>query len=118
MMAKIALAAVLFILATQPVNGQAVRMCGPYDVITSALQDPRYRERRAGFGVVAPAGHWRMELWFSVTGNRTWSLVAINGSGTTCMVSTGTFWEQTYVGEPATHHEEPESQTDDPLDGR
>ena len=116
MMAKLALAAVGFILATQPVNGQ-VRMCGPYDAITSALQAPQYRERRAGFGVVAPAGHWRMELWFSITGNRTWSLVAINGTGLTCMVSNGTFWEQT-VGEPASHHEEPESQPDDPLDGR
>ena len=107
----------LWVMLVTPAQGQGRGVCGPYDAITAALRVPQYRERKAGFGVVSPDGRWRMELWFSVSGNRTWTLIAINGAGTTCMVSNGTFWEQTYIGEP-TSHDEPESQPDDPLHGQ
>ena len=94
----IALAGMIFIMSASSAVAQVV--CGNYTNMTAAIAGPPYVEKIHGRGI-ARQGRWRIELWLSAK-TRTWTLLAISAlSGQTCIVTSGSSWEDIVDGTSA-----------------
>ena len=91
---------VYFLVWLVPANAQIRIVCGPYDSMVGAIAGVQYGESIGGFGIVVPAG-WRLELWYSDTDRRSWSILAVQTSGKTCLLTDGVDWEHILPGKQA-----------------
>jgi len=81
------------------VRAQGV-VCGPYKDMTGSISGAAYGETLGGFGIVVTAG-WRLELWYADHDRRSWSILAVQTSGNTCLISQGVSWEHVLPGKHA-----------------
>jgi hypothetical protein len=90
----LALAGAILIVSASTAGAQVV--CGAYKDMIAAIAGPPYVERITGTGI-AFQGRWRIELWLSAK-TRTWTLLGISAlSGQTCIVTSGSNWEDIIV---------------------
>lgn len=92
--------AAIFLLWLAPASAQSPTVCGPYADMSRAISGVQYKESLGGLGIVVPAG-WRLELWYADHDRRSWSILAVQTSGHTCLISHGVGWEQILPGEQA-----------------
>ena len=80
----------LLVALTAPAWGQGVRVCLLYDQMAKALDTEPSGETRLGHG--AAFNGWRLEVWRRQDGEQSWTIIAVNSDGLTCIVSVGTGW--------------------------
>jgi hypothetical protein len=93
-------AVAIFLLWLAPASAQPRVVCGPYDDMVRAISGIQYQEVLGGLGIVVTAG-WRLELWYADHDRRSWSILAVQTSGHTCLISHGVDWEHILPGEQA-----------------
>ena len=92
------IAMVLLFWLPPPAYGQN-RVCLSYDLMVKALRGAPNFERQIGLGIVGNTqGKWRLELWASQEGERTWTAIGVNTSGVACIISAGRHWEEIGLG--------------------
>ena len=81
---------VLLVALSSPVLGQGIRVCLLYDQMAKALETEPPGETLIGHG--AAFNGWRLEVWRTQDGEKTWTIIAVNRDGLACVVSVGTGW--------------------------
>ena len=89
-MKRFVLAVILLMALAAPVLGQNVRVCLLYDQMIKALETEPSGETRLGHG--AAFNGWRLEVWRGQGGEKSWTIIAVNRDGLTCIVSVVTGW--------------------------
>lgn len=88
---------VAFYVVTYAAFGQEPHRCAPQLGAMSEQLAQQYGQKPIGFGVAA-SGH--LITQFASDDGATWTFVATNVEGTTCVEATGRNWESLPPGEP------------------